>query len=110
MVACGTVPYYGFHFTMFPFARILPGYAHLRVARTGLFEAMRSVRRAWRGTLATPTIDEFLVERIRVRFSEPMPFQIGGDAAGYRKEIEFGVHEEPFQICDLGVLEEADAA
>lgn len=102
MLSAGTIPYYGFRFTMFPFARILPGYAHLRVARAGVWEAARNLRRVWNGTFASPTVEDFLVEKVRIRFNEPMPFQVGGDAAGYRKEVVLGVHEEPFQVFDMG--------
>lgn len=108
MLSCGTVPMYGFKFTMFPFARILPGFAHLRIARTGLYETLRNLPSVWRGTFSSPTIEEYLVESVRIRFSEPMPLQIGGDAAGYRRDIVLRVHDEPFHVLDLNPL--ADAA
>jgi diacylglycerol kinase family enzyme len=92
MLSASTVPYYGFKFRMFPFARAVPGLMQLRIATTGVAETT---------TYESGTIEDYLAEAVQIRFSEPMPFQIGGDAAGYRREITFGVAPEAFQALDL---------
>ena len=101
MLSAGTVPYYGFKFRMFPFSRHSRGLMQLRIARTGVGEAVSHLVGIWRGTYQTPTIEDWLVEAVQVRFSESMPFQVGGDAAGYRREITFGVAPEPFEALSL---------
>ncbi len=101
MLAAGTVPYYGFRFKMFPFARIVPGMMQLRIATTPVGEAVRRLIPIWQGRYESSSIEDYLVEAVQVRFSEPMPFQVGGDAAGYRREITFGVAPEPFRALDL---------
>lgn len=101
MLSAGTVPFYGFRFTMFPFARQMPGMMQLRVATTGVGEAVSHLWPIWQGRYESGTIHDYLCEAVQVRFSEPMPFQVGGDAAGYRREITFGVAPEAFRALDL---------
>lgn len=101
MLSASTVPFYGFRFRMFPFARTMPGLMQLRVATTGVGECVRCLPAIWKGTHESSTIEDYLVEAVQVRFSEPMPFQVGGDAAGYRREITFGVAPEAFRALDL---------
>lgn len=101
MLSAGTVPYYGFRFKMFPYARRVPGLLQLRIATTGIGEAVRNLPSIWRGTHDSASIEDYLLEAVQVRFSEPMPFQVGGDAAGYRREITFGVAPEAFKALDL---------
>lgn len=101
MLSAGTVPYYGFKFKMFPYARRSPGLMQLRIATTGVGEAMRHLPSIWRGTYDSSSIEDYLCEAVQVRFSESMPFQVGGDAAGYRREITFGVAPEAFNALDL---------
>ena len=101
MLSAGTVPYYGFKFKMFPWARRMNGTMQLRIATTGVAEAVRHLVPIWRGTYDSASIEDYLVEAVQVRFSEPMPFQVGGDAAGYRREITFGVSPEAFRALDL---------
>ena len=101
MLSAGTVPYYGFKFRMFPYARRMSGLMQLRIAKTGVGEAIRNLYPIWRGTYDADSIEDYLCEAVQVRFSEPMPFQVGGDAAGYRREITFGVAPEAFRALDL---------
>ena len=101
MLSAGTVPFYGFRFKMFPYARKVPGLMQLRISTTGVAEAMRHLPAIWRGTYDASSIEDYLVEAVQVRFSEPMPFQVGGDAVGYRREITFGVAPEAFRALDL---------
>lgn len=101
MLSAGTVPYYGFKFRMFPYARRERGLMQLRIATTGVGEAVRNLVSVWKGTFDSPSVEDYLVEAVQVRFSEPMPFQVGGDAAGYRREITFGVAPEAFRALEL---------
>ena len=86
---------------MFPFARTMSGLMQLRIATTGVGEAIRHLPGIWKGTYESGSIEDYLCEAVQVRFSEPMPFQVGGDAAGYRREITFGVAPEAFRALDL---------
>ena len=101
MLSAGTVPFYGFKFRMFPFARKMSGLMQLRVATTGIAEAVGHLPGIWKGTYQGASINDFLVEAVQVRFSEATPFQVGGDAAGYRREITFGVAPEAFRALNL---------
>ena len=49
-MSIGTIPYYGFGFTMFPFAGRKPGYAQLRVGAPSLAKLLTRLYPAvWRG-------------------------------------------------------------
>lgn len=101
LLCAGTVPFYGFRFKMFPYARKVEGLMQLRISTTGVAEAVRHLPGIWRGTYDTATVEDYLVEAVQVRFSEPMPMQVGGDAVGYRREITLGVAPEAFRALDL---------
>ncbi|MBM65986.1 MAG: hypothetical protein CMH55_07125 [Myxococcales bacterium] len=89
--ACvGAVPYYGYAIKMFPFAGMHRGTFHLRVASMGVGTILGNLGTIWRGTYRNPTqLFDFLCKRIRIECQEPLPFQIGGDGAGYRNDLEF---------------------
>jgi hypothetical protein len=46
---------------------------------------------AWNGKLVHPNLHDYYVDRVRVIFEDAVPYQFGGEAMGYRKEITFGL-------------------
>jgi hypothetical protein len=38
---------------------------------------------------------------VSIRFAKPMPFQVGGDAAGYRSEVRFQIAPESVELVDF---------
>jgi diacylglycerol kinase family enzyme len=102
MVSAGTCPYYGFGFTMFPFAGKMPGRLQLRVATTSVPKALANLPSVWRGRFRDASVVDFYAEAVEVRCAGPMPLQIGGDAAGYRERFTFGVSAEPVDLLDFG--------
>jgi len=107
IVAAGAVPYYGFNFKMFPFARRKPGFMHLRVASIGALPPVMSLRKLWRGEFRHPQIREFLVEEVRVEGERPLPYQLGGDAWGERDSLHMRVSENPVAMAALRPLPKA---
>ncbi|MBX5482128.1 MAG: diacylglycerol kinase [Myxococcaceae bacterium] len=98
--AAATIPEYGYGLRAFPFATRLPGFINLRVYDRAVLEALGNLPRIWRGDHPVPGMHDFFVKRARMRFSRPMPFQIGGDASGQRTEVEYGVAKEPVNCVD----------
>jgi diacylglycerol kinase family enzyme len=100
LVAAGTIPFYGYALRMFPFAGLRPGYMQLRLGTVKPLEVLRHLQAMWRGEWFPRSIHDFHVARVGVRSVQPMPLQIGGDAAGFRKEIELGMSADRLELVD----------
>lgn len=98
-----TIPYYGFGFTMFPFAGRKPGYMQLRVVALSIPTILANLWPAiWQGTFRHPDLHDFLVKDVVVESDKPLPYQVGGDAAGCRAKLTFKVSEQPLEMLQLG--------
>lgn len=93
IVACGTIPYFGYAFRAFPLAEAMSGTMHLRIANVRPAEAIRNVPRLWRGTYNGPEFIDFLTDAVNIKFDREMPLEVGGDPHGYTSEIDFEVPE-----------------
>jgi diacylglycerol kinase family enzyme len=100
VLLAATLPEWGFKFRVAPFAREMPGYVNVRVYDRNALEAVRNLPRLWRGAFPMPGTHDFFVTHARVRFSRPMPFQMGGDPHGTRDSLEFKVAKETVEIVD----------
>lgn len=99
--AVGTTEEWGFGFRAFPFARIVDGRMNVRNYGATAAEAVMRIPSLWRGAHPTPKMDSWLVTRCLMRYSEPLPFQLGGDLLGYRDEVEYRVAEEKVHLVDF---------
>ena len=97
--AAATVPEWGYGFRAFPHAGRIPGLINVRVYHGSVFDAVRSAVRLWRGS-ATPGMHDWFASAVRMRFSRPMPFQIGGDGMGEREEIVLRAARERVRVVD----------
>ena len=103
VVSVGTIPYYGFGFTMFPFARRHCGMLQLRVSTVPIPAILANLfPGVWRGTFRHEGLLDFLVRDVVVESDRPMPYQLGGDAHGERASLKFKVAAEPLQMVQLG--------
>jgi diacylglycerol kinase family enzyme len=101
MAAASTIPYYGYEFTMFPFAGTRRGHMQLRLAALSTPTVLVNLPRLWKGRWFHEGIHDFFTQEATVRFREPMPFQIGGDAAGYREQVHFKMAPEQIELLDF---------
>ena len=101
IAAAGTVPCYGFGFRIFPFALRAPGQFQLRLSSMTLPEMLTQAPRIWRGLTPRKGIADFLCDSVHVEFDRKMPFQIGGDAEGYRKELDLSMCDQPLELLDF---------
>lgn len=99
--AAGTVPCYGFGFTIFPHAMKVHGQMHLRVTAMTVPEIIRHLPAIWKGRTPRTGILDFHAEKVRMKFDRPMPFQVGGDAEGYRDEVVMGVDPRTVELLDF---------
>jgi diacylglycerol kinase family enzyme len=101
MCAAATMPFYGYAFRMFPFATRRPGAMHLRLAAVNALEVLSNLSQMWKGRwFKEGRLFDYHVRGFNVRFARPMPFQIGGDAEGYRSEVSMRVSPEPVELVD----------
>jgi diacylglycerol kinase family enzyme len=101
MAAAGTVPYYGYELKMFPFAGKRRGTFNLRVGTLPATHILANLPGLWKGTWFPEGLHDFLASDVSIQFSQPMPCQIAGDAAGYREALRIQVTNEPIELCDF---------
>jgi diacylglycerol kinase family enzyme len=89
VASVGTCPEFGYRFKAFPFAERMPGFMSVRVYSHGALGAVASIPRLWKGAHPMSGMHDWLGTAIRMTFSRPVPLQIGGDAHGMRRTIEY---------------------
>lgn len=98
MIGAASTPLYGAGMRMFPFATQRAGRYQLRICALRPWEVARNLLAAWDGSLRHPALHDFWVDRVRMVFDQAMPYQLGGDARGYRREMTFGLAEHPVRL------------
>jgi diacylglycerol kinase family enzyme len=97
--AASTVPEWGYGLRAFPYAGLKPGLINLRIYAGHVLDAVANAAKIWRGAEVGGMHDWYATE-VRMRFSRPMPFQIGGDAMGERSEIVLRTARETVRVVD----------
>jgi diacylglycerol kinase family enzyme len=98
------VPFYGYELKMFPFAGHRRGMMNLRLGMLPTTSILANLPRLWKGTWFPEGLRDFLTSDVTVRYSESMPFQVAGDAEGYRDEVRFQMASEPLELVDFNAL------
>jgi diacylglycerol kinase family enzyme len=102
MAAASTIPYYGFKFRMFPFAGRHRGRMQLRIGVVSTTSVLANLPALWTGRwFPHERILDFAADDVSFTFAKPMPFQVGGDAAGYRSEVRYQVAQEQLELLDF---------
>lgn len=99
---CGaaTTAEWGFGFRAFPFAGLMPRRFCMRLYAGRAPEATLNMRRLWRGEHPMPKMHTWLLDRCKLVFSRPVPFQVGGDRLGHRSEVEYKLAPEQVDVLD----------
>jgi diacylglycerol kinase family enzyme len=97
--AASTVPEWGYGLRAFPHARLKPGLINLRIYQGHVTDALRNAAKLWRG-LPVEGLYDWFATAARMRFSRPMPFQIGGDPMGERTELVLRSAREVVNVVD----------
>jgi diacylglycerol kinase family enzyme len=100
--AAGSSTEWGYGFKAFPFARLVPGRINVRIYDRPVSEGVREMFNLWAGKFPQPGMFDWFATKVRMTFSRPMPFQIGGDGVGLRESIEFAVAKETVPIVNWG--------
>jgi diacylglycerol kinase family enzyme len=89
VASVGTCPEFGYRFRAFPFAERMPGFLSVRVFARGVIGAVRAMPGLWRGAHPLEGMHDWLATHVRMTFSRPVPLQVGGDAHGLRRAVEY---------------------
>jgi diacylglycerol kinase family enzyme len=102
VAAAGTVPCYGFNFKLFPFAGARRGMMHLRIANLTIPQIIPHIYPAlWEGRWFPEGVMDFLCEDVEIRTDRKVPFQVGGDAEGYRDYARFSMWKNTVELLDF---------
>lgn len=104
VVSVGTIPYYGYKFTMFPFAAQQQGKMQLRVVQAGALRILANLYpKVWNGSFRNNQLmHDFLLEDVTIESNDTFAYQVGGDGAGRRSKLSFRVAREPVRAVRLG--------
>lgn len=97
-VMFGTCPFYGYNLKMLPFAGIDQERFTLRVSNVPSAKIIGNMGKLWRGTFDHPRLFDFNADSVHMQFSEPMPYQLAGEAMGYREELSVGQAKRPVEL------------
>jgi diacylglycerol kinase family enzyme len=107
-VGVGTVPCFGYNFKVYPFATT-GEHMQLRVGTSSVWEALSNLPAVWRGTYRSPSLQDFYVDKIRIRYPEPQPLQIGGDAVGLQQEVVCQLTPDRTYLADFTSMRQRPA-
>jgi diacylglycerol kinase family enzyme len=108
IAAASTVPYYGYNLKIFPFAGSRRGMFHLRIANVPIAKIIPNIYPAlWNGTWFPEGMFDFLAEDVEIRLDRKAPFQIGGDAEGYRDYVRFTLWKNTVELLDFNSVPRA---
>ncbi|HLK35205.1 MAG TPA: diacylglycerol kinase family protein [Polyangiaceae bacterium] len=96
----GTCPEFGYRFKAFPLAERMPGYINVRAYDRGALRAVTAIPRLWSGKHPLPGMHDWWATRVRMTFSRPVPLQIGGDAHGMRRSIDYAAAQRSVRMVD----------
>lgn len=104
VTGAGTSCELGFGFKALHFARTLPGHMHVRVYAASAAEATRRLPQLWTGKHQLPGSHDFLLTHCRMEFDRDVPVEIGGDAIGLRRSVEYRVAPQVVSLVDWANL------
>lgn len=104
VAGAGTSNELGFGFKALHFARTMPGRMHARVYAASPMEATSRLPQLWRGHHPLPHSHDYLLTHCRWEFDREVPVEIGGDAIGLRKSVEYRVSPHQVRMVDWALL------
>ncbi len=96
-VCCASMPFYGYGMKMFPHATRRAGRFQLRLANMSALQMACAVPSVWKGGTA-PGIQDYYIDSAHIEFEDDMPYQLGGEAMGYRREMTFSLASYPVTL------------
>ena len=98
ITAVGTSTEFGYRFKAFPYAERLPGFISVRAYSRSALGAVASIPKLWRGEPGIDGMHDWFATHVRMTFSREVPVQVGGDAWGMRRTIEYRAAERDVRV------------
>lgn len=95
-----TCPEYGYRFRAFPWAERFLGMMNVRVYDRSTPGAIRDIPKLWYGQHPLRGMTDWFTKAVRMTFSRPMPLEIGGDAVGVHRTVEYRLSERTVDVLD----------
>jgi diacylglycerol kinase family enzyme len=100
IASVGTCTEFGYRFRAFPFAERMPGFVNARAYARGAIGAIASIPKLWKGAHPIEGMHDWFATHLRMTFSRPLPLQIGGDACGMRRSVEYRAAKRRIRVVD----------
>ncbi len=104
VTGAATCPEFGYGFRAFPFAERLLGFMNVRVYDQGALTAVVNIPKLWRGAHPLEGMTDWFTTEVRMTFSRPMPLQIGGEAIGERRTVDYKISPRTVDAVDWRLL------
>lgn len=91
----------GLGFRAFQFAHLVPGRMQVRIYGTTTAQAMLHLPQILGAVHPMANDHNFFVTRCRFELDREVPYEIGGDLVGLRREFELALHEKPISLVDF---------
>lgn len=106
IAAASTIRNYGFDLRLFPFADADVTRFHVRMYSGKVIVPASRIHRIFDGTFQAKGLHDFLADSVRMEMDEPAPFQLAGDARGWRQALTLSMSDEtvPVAMADIGAI------
>ena len=101
VAGCATCPELGYRFRAYPHAERVLGRMNIRVYDQVPLRALRDVPRLWHGQHPLEGMHDWFSTHVRMTFSRPIPLQIGGEAVGAHRTIEYMMSPREVRAVDF---------
>jgi hypothetical protein len=100
VAGAATCPEFGYRFRAYPFAERMLGLINIRVYDQHVVQAVPRIPMLWTGAHPMKGMNDWFVKHVRMTFSRPVPLQVGGDACGMRRTIEYKASSRLVQLLE----------
>ena len=98
MIGAATAPYYGYGMKIFPNVMRHPDFFEIRLVTGGVGRIVAGLGKVWKGRFVTDQVRSLIATHVSAEFDRDVPFQIGGDARGFRRAVEFKLHPRGLKL------------
>lgn len=101
---CATCPEYGYRFRAFPNAERLQGFMNVRVYDQSALRAVADIPKLWVGQQPLPGMTDWFSTKVRMTYSRSIPLEIGGEAVGLRRSVDYEISPREVHAVDWRLL------
>jgi diacylglycerol kinase family enzyme len=101
VAGCATCPEFGYRFRAYPHAERMPGMMNVRVYEQTTLRAIRDIPRLWHGQHPLDGMTDWFTSHVRMTFSRDVPLQVGGEAVGRRRIVDYRIAPRTIRAIDF---------